>query len=260
MKHITILGVRVDCLSGEEISKRCEDWLTDPKGFHQIVTVNPEFVMEAQDNKEFCDVINSSALATADGIGLLMSAFLFYKKRLYRLTGVDLTLKLAEMCARLGKRVYLLGGGSQVAQKVENELKKLYPDLIIAGVEEGITVGLRGGQDQVYDGRSLAICKRISDSNTDVLLVAFGAPKQDLWIARYAKDIPTVRIAVGVGGTFDYLSGTVPRAPKWMRSIGFEWTYRLIAQPYRWRRIITAVIRFPLAVLFSKRDALTPKP
>ena len=256
-KQISILGVRVDCVSPVQTEKQCAEWLSGSKSFHQIVTVNPEFVMEAQHNKEFRDVIHASAFSTADGIGLLLAALYLHGTRLYRLTGVDLTMNLAALCARLGKSIYFLGAEEGIAQKAVNKLKELYPDLMIAGAEEGIEIGYRVkgagySKDEFDTVRDQQICKRISDSRADVLLVAFGAPKQDARIPRHVKDLPTVSIAVGVGGTFDYLSGIAPRAPRWMRVIGLEWIFRLMTQPYRWRRIIIATVRFPLAVFFSK--------
>ncbi|MBI4272367.1 WecB/TagA/CpsF family glycosyltransferase [Candidatus Uhrbacteria bacterium] len=258
-KSISILGVRVDCLTNGEVLQQCKEWLVADTGGHQIVTVNPEFVMEAQHNKQFREIINSAACSTADGVGLLFASSYVSGGacRLHRLTGVDLTMNLAELCSRNDKRLYLLGATGGVAEKVGMELKKLYPSLMIAGVEEGIKTGYSKDQsDNVLDQQ---ICKRITDSQANVLLVAFGAPKQDLWISENLGKLPTVKIAVGVGGTFDYIARVVPRAPKWMRVIGFEWTYRLMTQPYRWRRIITAAVRFPLAVLFSKSTTLNSK-
>ncbi len=250
------MGVRVDCLTNAEVFHQCKAWLTADTGMHQVVTVNPEFVMEAQHNERFREIINGASCATADGIGLLFASSYLSKGayRLHRLTGVDLAIGLAAMCSQLGKRLYLLGAANGVAQKVAKELKKIYPSLILAGAEEGVRTGSRveGREDR-------EICQRITDSHADVLLVAFGAPKQDIWIADNLRNLPTVKIALGVGGTFDYLARVVPRAPRWMRMIGFEWTYRLMTQSYRWRRIITATIRFPLAVLFSKATTLKAK-
>lgn len=219
---------------------------------HQIVTVNPEFVMEAQKNPKFRNVLNGASLALADGVGLVLaSVFLCgWKHRLLRITGVECVVMLARLCVRTGNHIYLLGAGPGVAERFADVLRRRYPNLHIAGAEEGIKKSESGNVNQ--ESLDKEICQRITDAKTDVLLVAFGAPKQDLWIARNADRLSGVRIAVGVGGAFDYLADMVPRAPAWMRSIGLEWLCRLFSQPQRIGRIVTAVIRFPLAVLLKK--------
>lgn len=253
---VNILGVRIDRMRSAEIKERCEEWLSqkEQRRLHQTVTVNPEFIMEAQGNAEFREVLNTAALSLADGVGLFFASWLLYgwHNRLFRVTGVDFTWLLAELCAQNGSRLYLLGAGHGVAKAAANVLQKRYPSLVIAGAETGIP-NIVSKTSNLFDKE---LCEKICTARPDVLLVAFGAPRQDLWIAQNAHRLEGVAIAVGVGGTFDYLAGAVPYAPKWVRSIGFEWTYRLMTQPYRWRRIMTAVIRFPLAVIFSKRNRI----
>lgn len=250
--NISILGVRVDRISAAQLTDTCRSWLSDEqnKGLRQVVTVNPEFVMEAQKNGEFRDILNNAASAIADGIGLFFASWFLYgwKRRLFRVTGVDFTWLLASVCSEKKSRMYLLGSGEGIAEKAAEKLKAAYPSLNIVGAEEGIPVVCTKPSELL----NREICERISASGADVLLVAFGAPKQDVWIAKHADLLKGVKIAVGVGGTFAYIAGTAPYAPVWIRSIGFEWTYRLMTQPYRWRRIVTAVILFPLAVLRAK--------
>ncbi|MBI4600257.1 WecB/TagA/CpsF family glycosyltransferase [Candidatus Uhrbacteria bacterium] len=251
---ISIRGVRINRISTEDLSKRCLQILQGVQRArpYQVVTVNPEFIMEAQKNAPFRAVLNDADCALADGVGLVLASGVLYgwRNRLLRITGVDFTLMLANLCARTGKSMYLLGADAGVAEKAADALQKKYPSLRVAGAEEGIKKDESGiMNDELRDDD---ICKKITESNTDVLLVAFGAPGQDLWIARNAESLRGVKIVVGVGGTFDYLAGVVPYAPQWVRSVGFEWLYRLITQPRRFRRIVTAVIHFPLAVLCHK--------
>lgn len=254
-ENVDILGVRVHQIRGEELLELCRAWLSDASehrsvSLRQIATVNPEFIMEAQKNEEFRTVLNASDCAIADGIGLFFASVFLYgwSRRLFRVTGVELTLALARLCADAGKRVFLLGGAPGVAQRAADELVKKYPSLIVVGAQEGIPRIVTQASRKFQED----LCRSVTQAAPDVLLVAFGAPKQDLWIAEHASLLPTVRIAVGVGGTFDYIAGVVPYAPQWVRNIGFEWTYRLMTQPYRWRRIVTAVILFPFAVLRKK--------
>ncbi|MDP2631089.1 MAG: WecB/TagA/CpsF family glycosyltransferase [Candidatus Uhrbacteria bacterium] len=250
---IMILGVRVDKINLSELRERCRAWLTNDAQAKQcvrVVTVNPEFVIEAQKNAKFREVLNTADCSIADGIGLFFASWLLYglRSRLFRVTGVEFTWLLAELCSQLGKKIYLLGAGPGVAQKAAEVLKKKYPSLRIVGSHEGIPYIVTQGSKLFQED----LCRRITEAEPDVLLVAFGAPKQDIWIAEHASLLPTVKIAVGVGGTFDYIAGIVPYAPQWIRDIGFEWTYRLMTQPHRWRRIITAVIVFPLAIIKEK--------
>lgn len=248
-----ILGVRVDRISLHELQERCRVWLSREEhgsGCVRVVTVNPEFVMEAQRNTEFRSILNSADCAIADGIGLFFASLVLYgwQQRLFRVTGVELTWLLADLCSTLGRRLYLLGGGPGVAQKTAEVLRKKYSTLQIVGADEGIPQIVTQASRLFQED----LCQRIANTTPDVLLVAFGAPKQDAWIAKYASLVPTVKIAVGVGGTFDYIAGIVPYAPQWIRDIGFEWTYRLMTQPHRWRRIVTAVVLFPLAVMRAR--------
>ncbi len=254
-----ILGVNVDRIGLAELKGRCRSWLQcDDRTLAsvRVVTVNPEFVMEAQKNGEFRSILNSADCAIADGIGLFFASLVLYgwQHRLFRVTGVELAWLLADLCSILGKRLYLLGGGPGVAEKTAEVLRAKYPTLQIVGAEEGIPRIVTQASKLFCED----LCGRMRDASPDVLLVAFGAPKQDVWIAEYASLVPMVKIAVGVGGTFDYIAGIVPYAPQWIRDIGFEWTYRLMTQPHRWRRIVTAVIVFPLAVLrerfFEKKN------
>lgn len=250
---IDILGIFVDRIDVPNIREHCTSWLSGLTSelLHQVVTINPEFIMEARENAKFREVLNTATLSLADGIGLFFASWLLcgWRNRLFRMTGVDFTWMLAELCAQNGRRLYLLGAGEGVAARAAEVLKKKFPTLVIAGAEMGIPKIVSKTSD-LFDKE---LCEKVCVAHPDVLLVAFGAPRQDLWIAQNASRLKGVAIAVGVGGTFDYLAGAVPYAPKWVRNIGFEWTYRLMTQPYRWRRIMTAVIKFPLAVLFSKR-------
>lgn len=205
---------------------------------HQIATVNPEFVMASQKDTEFRNILNSVDLAVPDGIGLQWAAKFLHLPIGERITGVDLTWEIAKLAAEGGYSIYLLGAKEGIAAQVAQKLKIIYPNLTIAGVYAG-------------SPEEEGIAAKINQTKADILLVAFGAPKQEKFIFQNRHKL-TVKLAMGVGGTFDYIAGTVSRAPKWMRVIGLEWLYRLICQPKRFGRIITATIIFPLAVLRSK--------
>lgn len=236
-RRLNIRGVLVDMGTLDEAVARCAALLRTPDGLAQVVTVNPEFVMTAQQNAEFRTVLNGAALATADGVGIIWAARLLGRPIRERTTGVALVPRLAELAAREGYRLFLLGAAPGVAEAAGRVLVARYPGLQIAGTHAGSPA----------DPDAEAIAARITASRADLLFVAFGAPAQDLWIARHAARLPTVRLAMGVGGVYDYLSGRVPLAPPLWRRLGLEWLYRLLHQPWRWRRML-ALPRFVLAV------------
>jgi len=246
MEKNSLLGVSIERISQYDIFQLCRQWLTeldDTSTCHQIVTVNPEFLMEARKNQNFLRILQQADLRIADGFGLICASIFLYgfKKRLLRMTGVEFVHMLAGLCAQAGKKIYLIGAEQGIAEKAAHALQKKFPSLTIVGAEEGMPC------DDIS-----RLIQRIQSAQADVLLVAFGAPKQDLWIAEYKEQLKHVKIAVGVGGTFDYLAGIVPYAPRFIRILGLEWLFRLITQPHRLNRIITAVIRFPLEIIREK--------
>ena len=245
MHSITILGVRIDDVTLDEAAATIEQFIAT-RTPHQIVTVNPEFVMEAQRNKAFADVLQNAALAVPDGVGLTLVARWMRKPLRGRVPGVELCERLAALSARKGYRLFLLGAAPGVAEATARVLEQRFPGVVIAGTYAG----------SPRPDDEAAIYERVLAAKPDILLVAYGAPAQDLWIARHQANLD-VPVALGVGGTFDYISGNVVRAPRWIRRVGLEWLCRVARQPWRWKRIWTAVVRFPLAVWRSGgvRDA-----
>ena len=240
--HVNILGVRVDNVNEAAALERAAALLC-AGGAHHIVTINPEFVMEARRNPAFAAVLDTADLATPDGFGILLAARYLGTPLQGRATGVELTLGLARLAAQHSYRVFLLGAAPGVAEATAAILQARIPGLIIAGT-------YAGSPDPRYEP---FLRQLIRAARPDILLVAYGHPRQDLWIARN-QPVLQIPLAVGVGGTFDYLSGRVPRAPEWLRRIGLEWAYRLVRQPGRLPRIIDAVPRFAWAVLREGRQ------
>jgi N-acetylglucosaminyldiphosphoundecaprenol N-acetyl-beta-D-mannosaminyltransferase len=244
--RVDILGVAVDNLTEDEVVERIDGLVADG-GAHHIVTVNPEFIMEAGRNPIFRGVLARADIATADGFGLLLAARYLRQPLRGRVTGVELTRRIAALAARRGYRLFLLGAAPGVAERTADVLQEAHPTLKIVGTYAG----------SPHPRHEPFLQQLISAADPDILLVAYGHPAQDLWIARNqpALHIP---LAIGVGGTFDYLAGIVPRAPAWLRRLGLEWVYRLMQQPWRWRRILDAVPRFLWAVWRTQPRHLVP--
>lgn len=269
-----ILNIKVDNITYKETISKIEDFIKSKKP-HQICTVNPEFIMAAQKNKAFMSILNNADLCVPDGAGLLWaSRYLSKKLKSYppatpersdggrgnlkpieeRVTGVDLILKIAELAEKNGYTIYLLGALPGVAEQTAITLRTKYPELKIVGVSEGIPQ-FTSGRTPIIDVRKYEnnLVTQISNLKPDILLVAYGAPKQDQFIAKYKKTLG-IPVMIGVGGSFDYISGRTPRAPIWIQKIWLEWLYRLITMPRRLNRIITATIRFPWKVISSTRQ------
>ena len=210
-------------------------------GPHQIVTVNPEFVMTARRDPEFRQIINGAALALPDGVGVWWAGRRFGQPLAERVPGVDLVARLVEMSATKGYRLYFLGAMPGVAQRAAAILQSRYPGAAI--------VGTHAGSPRSEDDADTV--ERIRVQCPHILFVAYGAPAQDFWIARNMGRL-AVPVCIGVGGSFDYIAGVHPRAPQWLRDAGLEWLYRLVPQPWRWRRML-ALPRFAWQVLWSGR-------
>jgi N-acetylglucosaminyldiphosphoundecaprenol N-acetyl-beta-D-mannosaminyltransferase len=205
-------------------------------GPHHIVTVNPEFIMTAGENAEFRDVLNAADLAIPDGMGIVHAARVLGKPIRERVTGVDLVERFAGVAAARGYRLFLLGASPGIAERAAAVLADAWPGLVVAGT-------YAGSPDPCEEEK---ICRMIRKAHPDVLLVAYGSPKQDLWIARTRERV-RVPVSMGVGGAFDYIAGVVNRAPVWVQNLGLEWSFRLMNQPERWRRML-ALPRFALRV------------
>ncbi len=192
---------------------------------HQIATVNPEFVMLARRDREFGEVLEGADLCMPDGIGLLWAARRLGQALPERVTGSDGLPIIAQEAAKQGWRLYLLGAAPGVAGQAAAVLAARFEGLSVAGTFAG----------SPSDADAPALVARIRAAAPQILFVAFGAPAQDLWIHRYKAEL-AVPVMLGVGGAFDHLAGVRRRAPRWVQRLNLEWLFRLITQPWRWRR------------------------
>lgn len=240
--RLSILGVKIDRVEMGDVLEQIKIWLDDI-GTHQIVTVNPEFIIAAQKNKSFKEILNRADLAVADGAGLVMAAKFLGQGRLARVTGVDLTKNLfSNKIEKL--KIYLLGGAAGVAQEVKDK----NPQAPIVGADSGGSINTTNWSL----ANNETTIEKINASGANILLVALGQIKQEMWLASNLKFLSGIKVAIGVGGTFDYLSGRVQRAPKLFQALGLEWLYRLIRQPQRLGRIYNAVVKFSYLILKEK--------
>lgn len=239
MKSHSIFGVRVDDLSMDELSTLFLQWLSG--GFARAVfTPNPEMIMWTFRDASFMELLNQSDLSLPDGIGLKFAIAAMTDERLkYRHTGVDTLIFLAKLCEQQQKHLLFIGGENHIADLTKTKLAEQFPNLGMNAIDPGL----------VRDELSSTIIDQIVGLSPDVVAVALGAPKQERVIFQLKQQVPSLKIAIGVGGAFDLICEKKPRAPVWLRHVGFEWAWRLMVEPRRIKRIWRATILFPLAVI-----------
>jgi N-acetylglucosaminyldiphosphoundecaprenol N-acetyl-beta-D-mannosaminyltransferase len=191
----------------------------------QVSTVNLDFLVRAQRDPRVRAIFGRSDLNVADGAPVVWLSRLLGAPVPGRVAGADLVPALLQEAARLGTRVFLLGGEGGVAAAAAERAREMYPDLVIAGSCEPP----RAAADAMDNDEILA---RVAEARTDILLVAFGHPKQERWIDLNRDELP-VSVAIGVGCLFDLLAGRRKRAPAWMQAVGLEWAFRLAQEPGR---------------------------
>lgn len=212
-----LLGVGITNETRENILEFILKTLKNTTKPYYIVTPNPEMIVLAHHNNDFKSVLNNATIALNDGVGLGFGARILGMSLHARFTGVEFVEKTCEKVANWPITVGFLGAGPRVAEITAECLKKKYPGLHVAFAQE----------EWPHE--------KNKQKKIDILFIAFGFPKQEFWMDHNVGKIP-VKVMVGVGGAFDYISGKVPRAPRVVRSLGFEWLFRLVIQPWRFKR------------------------
>lgn len=228
-RELRLLGVRIDNWTmGEAV-----DWLLAQRRgerSRQLAFVNPDCLNKAHERESYRRVLAAAEVVLPDGIGIHYACKILGTALAANVNGTDLFPRLCDAAEAAGRSLYFLGARREVVESLRQRVAERWPRLRIAGVRDGFFA--RGGEEE------RDVVAAIRDSGADLLLVAFGAPAQEEWIAAHAGELG-VAAAMGVGGLFDFYSGRIPRAPGWVREIGFEWAWRLVQEPGRmWRRYI----------------------
>jgi N-acetylglucosaminyldiphosphoundecaprenol N-acetyl-beta-D-mannosaminyltransferase len=275
-KRIEITGVPFDSVTYEQAIEKIKSIMSGGEKAY-AVTPNPEMLLTADENPEFKKILKGAALSVPDGIGVLwashhmssarsksrierffkllgsLSTIVFNPDKVRgelpeRVTGIDLFSRIIEESQKHKWRIFLLGAKPGVAKKAVDIFVKKYPEVIFAGTYAGSPVTAE--EDEI---RSV-----INSSKADMLFVAYGSPAQELWISRNLPKLETVKMAMGVGGAFDFASENVKRAPRFMRKVGLEWLWRVIREPSRIKRIWNATYVFAGFIDRKKYEKLTP--
>ena len=227
------MGIPLDRFSREQALALCEAAGAAEAPPLQVVTLNPEMVMQARRQPGLAQAIRGAGLILPDGAGVVWASRRLGAAVPGRIAGADFLSDLAEMARRRGWAVFLLGGSVGIAEAAGRVLEREHPGLRVGGSWSGSPA-----IDQAD-----AICARIRSSGAKVLAVAFGVPQQDLWLARHLAQ-SGAKVGIGVGGSLDYLAGRVPRAPDVLRRLGLEWSFRLVRQPWRLPRMLRGALFF----------------
>ncbi len=234
-----ILNVPFDVVTIQEANERACAFLKEDKP-HFICTPNPEIVMLAQQDETLMQILTEADMVIPDGIGVVLASKWSGTHRLpERVAGYDLTQSLFDVLQDSDEKFYFFGGGDTVSAVAKEKMELRYPNLQIVGTANGF-----------FDAdRETEIIQEINDSGATVLLVGLGAPKQEKWIYEHL-DALQIRLAIGVGGSFDVMADRVKRAPVQFQKLGLEWLYRFLCQPTRWKRML----QLPLFVYYVLRN------
>lgn len=226
-----LLGVGLTNATEKEVLEFIYTGLQKSHEKYYVVTPNPELLVIADRDREYKSILNSAKLALPDGIGVMLGAQIIGKPLKQRIAGVDLVKSVCNYVSKQPITVGFIGAGPNIAVKTAECLQKMYP---------GLRVGLVASEWS----------EELKSKEVDILFVAFGSPKQEIWIKNNLKDL-SVKVVIGVGGAFDFISGKVPRAPKLLRRLGLEWLFRLIIQPWRIKRQLS-LIKFVYLIIKEK--------
>ena len=234
---VTILGIKINSTRKEELLNAIREKLSQKIHFY-IVTPNPEIVLQAQNEPKLTHSLNSADFSVPDGVGLKFAA-----PELQIIKGRELFLDLLKIANERKLKVYLLGGRDFVNKRAQDFVKSQYPNIIVSGSSPYV---------EVNSTKQFEVVKEINFFEPDLLFVAFGAPKQELWVDKFKSQMPNVKGIMVVGGTLDYFAGVVKPVPGLFANLHLEWFWRVIQEPKRIGRIFNAVIIFPMKVILSK--------
>jgi len=237
-KRIKFFGLNLDLITVEETLSRISKFI-ETKQCAQHVVVNVAKLVYAQTNSELKGIINSCPLVNVDGAGIILGAKFLGINISERVTGIDLMQKLIEYSAQKGYRIYFFGAEEEVVSKVVDIYRQKYPQLAVAGY--------RNGYYSPDDEEN--IVSDIKNSKADILFVAMGSPKKEIFLSKYSEKME-VAFTMGVGGSFDVVAGKVCRAPAWMQAANSEWIFRLVQEPKRmWKRYAVTNSLFALMLV-----------
>jgi len=230
-----LLGIEIPTEEKEDILEKILEGIPKGEKYHHVMSLNPEIFVQMHNSIEFKKVVAWSQTKIVDGFGVVLAAHLLGVPVGARLTGVDMMDEVIKRASAESLSVLLIGGKEKVAEKLADCYRSKYSSLTIRGIQ-GVS-DIQNPNPQEED----EIFSIVADMKPHIIFTAFGSPYQELWMYKH-RDRLKGSVCAGVGGSFDFLSGNTPRAPRIMRSLGLEWLYRLVREPWRWKRQIRLLI------------------
>lgn len=224
-----ILNIEVDGRSKEDILENIKKYIASPKGFFHVVSLNPENLVLCTKDSEFKGIVREAQVKIADGVGIVIAGRILGLKGVERVTGVGLMEELVSMAAEGSLTVMLIGAKDNLALAMANCYNQKYGQKSFFGIE-----GIKDIKDPKKEEED-KIFSIVSSIKPRLIFVAFGSPYQEKWLWRNRASLQGIA-CIGVGGAFDYLGGRVRRPSKVIQVLGLEWLFRLLQQPWRWRR------------------------
>ena len=242
MNKIKILNTQIHNLTMQETLQVVDDNISKGEQLHHVV-VNAGKIVAMQTDKQLRQSVNESDLINADGQAVVWASKVLLKPLKERVAGIDLMINLVDMAHKKNYKVFFFGAKEDVVKKVVDIYSTQYSENIIAGY--------RNGYFKKEEEKSIA--KQISDSGANILFVAISSPTKENFLYENKTLLKSVNFVMGVGGSFDVVSGKVKRAPIWMQNYGFEWFYRFAQEPKRmWKRYLVGNSKFIALVLKEK--------
>lgn len=238
---INIFGVPISKLGFKDTVKVLVE-AVESRRPHQVITANPIMVMTALNDPAYLQLMQNAEFVVPDGAGVVWASGYVGNPVAERVPGIEIMQELLKISEARGWRIYLLGASAEVIGAAADKIRQQHPKLIVAGVRDGY-FGEEGDQQVIEEIRAAA---------PDLLFVGRSADKQEPWISRYKEQLG-VPVVMGVGGSFDVISGKLKRAPKLFRQLRLEWFYRLLQEPYRYRRMLI-LPKFAMKVIREKEN------
>jgi len=235
-QRIKLFGVPIDHLNCSQVLEHLDRFVSEKKA-HQVITPDTLAILRARADKQYLDITKKADLVTPDGAGILWATAFLEEPLPERITGIDMINYICQLAVRKKYKIYLLGAERNVIEKAAKNLIERYPGINIVGYHHGYFDNSNSTKNDTSEENENIIIQEIKDKKPDFLLVGMGVPKQEFWIFKH-KDELEVPVCIGIGGSFDVISGKIPRAPLWMQNHGMEWIYRLIREPKRIKRVI----------------------
>lgn len=238
MNKINIRGVNFDNVTMDEAVDICKGFLRGESA-KIIHTPNAEITQLCVENKDVKETVNSADLIIPDGAGVILASKILKRRLKCKVAGIELCENLCRISGKMNSSIFFLGGKPGIAEKAAEKLKEKYPDMLVAGINDG------------YFKNDNEIIEKINSSGADILFVCLGVPKQEQWMVTHRNGL-NIKVMGGFGGSLDVLSGTIERAPKFFIKCNLEWFYRLCKQPSR----IGRMMKLPKFVFGSIKDRI----